>query len=116
MGMYKICVVGGWCGNQMLIIAGHLSSLLEEAGYKVRVTHHSVWENYSAPPPANLVLQLLPAFTEKDTGCPVINIKPLLADYNHPPTIQKVLAQVGQDFSGAAIPAGSALAALEHAR
>jgi hypothetical protein len=116
MGIYKICVVGGWCGNQMLIIADHLASLLEKAGFAVRLTHHSVWENYSAPPPANLILQLLPAFSEKDTGCPVVNIKPLLADYNHLPTIQKVLAQVGQDFAQAAIPAGSGLVGAERVR
>jgi hypothetical protein len=94
MSSYKVCVIGGWCGNRMVMVAEHLEELFDKAGYPCRVTTHSVWENYSCPPTANLVLQLLPAFTETEAGCPVITIKPLLVDLDHPATIEKVLEQV----------------------
>jgi hypothetical protein len=95
---YKVCVIGGWCGNRMVMVAEHLEEVFAEAGLPCRVTTHSVWENYSRPPAANLVLQLLPAFTEAEAGCPVITIKPLLLDLDHPATIEKVLNQVQADY------------------
>ena len=99
MTNYRVCVIGGWCGNRLYIVAEHISELLEKAGYPCQVKSHSVWENYSQPPVSNLVLQLLPAFTAAETGCPVINIKPLLLDLDHPQTIQKILTQIQADFA-----------------
>ncbi|RPI78239.1 MAG: hypothetical protein EHM41_25815 [Chloroflexi bacterium] len=98
MAVYKVCVVGGWCGNRMVMVAEHLSTLLESKGYMCKVFHHSVWDNPSDPPKANLILQLLPAFTREQAGCPVITIKPLLVDLDHPGTIEKILDQVRTDF------------------
>jgi len=95
---YKVCVIGGWCGNRMIMVAEHLEELFSKAGLPCRVTTHSVWENYSRPPVANLVLQLLPAFTEAEAGCPVITIRPMLVDLDHPATIEKVLKQVQADY------------------
>jgi len=97
MQSYHICVIGGWCGNRLIIVAEHLAQLLQEAGYPCRVTHHSVWENYTQPPFADLILQLLPAFTEAEAGCPVINIRPLIGDLNHPETTDRILQQVRAD-------------------
>jgi hypothetical protein len=97
MALYKVVIVGGWCGNRMVIVADYLSELFEKAGYPSRVSHQSVWENPSAPYGAKLVLQLLPAFTEAETGCPVINIKPLLVDLDHPGTISKIMEQIQSD-------------------
>ena len=99
MTNYRVCVIGGWCGNRLYMVAEHISELLEKAGYPCHVRGHSVWENYTQPPVANLVLQLLPAFTEAETGCPVIMIRPLLVDLDHPATIEKVLKQVQADYS-----------------
>jgi len=99
MTNYRVCVIGGWCGNRLYIVAEHISELLEKAGYSCQVKSHSVWENYSQPPVSNLILQLLPAFTAAETGCPVINIKPLLLDLDHPQTIQKILTQIQADFA-----------------
>jgi len=91
MSMYTVCIVGGWCGNRMVIVADHLSELFEKAGYPCKVSHFSVWENMSSAPRGDLILQLLPAYTEKEVSCPVINIKPLLLDLDHVPTIEKIL-------------------------
>jgi hypothetical protein len=98
MHNYKVCVIGGWCGNRMIIVAEHLEELFDRAGFPCRVTTHSVWENYNQPPKANLILQLLPAFTESETNCPVITIKPLLIDLDHYATIEKILKQVQADY------------------
>ena len=98
MTKYRVCVIGGWCGNRLTMVAEHLSDLLEKAGYPCQVKSHSVWENYSQPPVSNLILQLLPAFTEPETGCPVINVRPFLLDLDHPATIEKVLKQVQADY------------------
>lgn len=98
MAEYKVCVIGGWCGNRMIIVAEYLEELFEKAGFPCPVTTHSVWENYSCPPTANLLLQLLPAFTEAEAGCPVLTIKPLLVDLDHPSTLEKIMEQVRADY------------------
>jgi hypothetical protein len=82
----------------MAMVAEHLTDLLEKRGFSCQVTTHSVWENYTQPPPAHLVLQLLPAFTPDETGCPVINIKPFLVDLDDPATLDKVLLQVQSNY------------------
>lgn len=92
--MYKICVVGGWCGNRMVVVKDNIQNLLSNAGLPVKVTTHSVWENYSTSPVADLILQLLPAYKESETGCPIINVKPFLLDPDDTATTQKILEHV----------------------
>jgi len=75
----------------MLIVADHLGELFIQAGYDCKVTTQNIWESYALPPSVDLIVQLLPAFSQAEASCPVINIKPLLVDLNHAPTIQKVL-------------------------
>jgi hypothetical protein len=98
MKTYKVCVVGGFCSNRMMIVAEQLNKLFEDTGIHCQITTHGVCGDYSFPPRSNLILQLLPAFTEAEAGCPVINIKPLIGDPNHPATIEKVLKQVQADY------------------
>jgi hypothetical protein len=90
MAIFKVCVVGGWCGNRMVMVAEYLAEWLTQGGYDCRVVQHSVWNNVSAPPPTQLVLQLLPAYTEAEAGCPVINIRPLLRDLSDPATLERI--------------------------
>ena len=99
MKTYKICVVGGHCGLRMMVVAEHIQELLRNAGYPCDVTHQSLWDHPTPPLFANLILELLPAFTKAEAGCPVINIKPLLKDLDHPQIIDKVLKQVQTSFS-----------------
>jgi len=42
---------------------------------------------------------LLPAFTEADAGCPVINVKPLIGDPAHPATIQTILNHIQAGYA-----------------
>ena len=99
MKPYKVCVVGGHCSNRYMIIAEQLTKLFENTGIYCQVFTHGVAGEYSFPPRSNLILQLLPAFTEAEAGCPVINIKPLIGDPNHPATIEKILKQVQADYA-----------------
>ena len=99
MSAYKVCVVGGYCSNRMMIVAEQVSELLEKAGLPCQVTSHGVAGTYSFPPRTNLILQLLPAFTEDEAGCPVINIKPLIGDPQHPETVAKILKQVQAGYT-----------------
>lgn len=94
MASYKVCVVGGHCGVRMMVVAEHIGELLQKAGYACQVTHQSLWDHPTPPYSANLILELLPAYTEAEAGCPVINIKPLLGDLDHPQTIEKIFERV----------------------
>lgn len=78
----------------MVMIANHLEKVLNDSGYPCYITTHSVWENYTCPPIADLLLQLLPAFNETEVNCPIITVRSLLVDLNHPPTIRKIMEQV----------------------
>lgn len=98
MKTYKVCVVGGHCSNRYMIVAEQLTALFEKHGLPCQVVTHGVAGEYSFPPRANLILQLLPAFTEAEAGCPVINVKPLIGDPTHPATIEKILNQVRSDY------------------
>lgn len=99
MSKYRISVIGGWCGNRLIMVAEHIDQVLQDSGFSCQVKHHSVWENYTQPPSSDLVLQLLPAYTEEETNCPVINIKPLLADLDHPLTIDNILNHMQANYS-----------------
>lgn len=91
---YKICIVSGWCGNLRYIVAEHITELFKQAWVHFKLSFQSVWENPDPPLANNLVLQLMPVFKEADTNCPVINIKPLLVDPNHQPTINKIMQHI----------------------
>jgi galactitol-specific phosphotransferase system IIB component len=97
--MYKICVVGGWCGNRMVVVKDNIQELMVSAGYPVKVTTHSVWENYSTAPTADLILQLLPAYKEAETGCPIINVKPFLLDIDDVTTTKLIMDHVHAVFA-----------------
>jgi hypothetical protein len=94
MKTHKVCVVGGHCSNRYMIVAEQLSTLFTDKGIPCQVFTQGVTGEYSFPPRASLILQLLPAFTAAEAGCPVINIKPLIGDPNHSETIQKILDQL----------------------
>jgi hypothetical protein len=94
MAAYKICVVGGWCGNRMVMVAQHLQEYLDSRGYPSRVIHHSVWDNPTHTPSSDLILQLLQAFTPEEAGAPVINIRRFLVDLYDEPTLSKIEAHL----------------------
>ena len=77
-----------------MIVAEQLTEFFEKNGIACQVFTHLAASEYGFPPRSNLILQLLPAFTEEEAGVPVINIKPLIGDPAHPATIEKILKQV----------------------
>jgi hypothetical protein len=98
MKKYHVRVIGGWCGNRMVMVADHINDLLIHTGFPCQVTYQSVWETYALPPSVDMLLQLLPAFDEVEAGCPVINIKPLLVDLDDPATVERVLTAVKSNY------------------
>lgn len=98
MSKYKVCVVGGHCSNRVMIVAEHLTEFFEKQGLDCQVVTHLAAGEYGFPPRSNLILQLLPAFTEAEAGCPVINIKPLIGDPMHPATLETILKQIRTDY------------------
>jgi hypothetical protein len=40
----------------------------------------------------------MPAFSPAEADCPIVNIKPMLLDLDHPPTIQSILDILEQDL------------------
>lgn len=99
MSHYKVCVVGGHCSNRVIIVAEQLMEFFEKKGIDCQVVTHLAAGEYGFPPRSNLILQLLPAFTEEEAGCPVINIKPLIGDPAHPATLEKIMRQVQAYYS-----------------
>jgi hypothetical protein len=81
-----------------MIVAEQLTEFFEKKGIDCQVSTHLAAGEYGFPPRSNLILQLLPAFSEAEAGCPVINIKPLIGDAMHPATIEKILKQVQADY------------------
>jgi len=81
----------------MMIVAEQVQELLDEAGLSCKVMSYGVAGTNAFPPRSDLILQLLPAFTEAEAGCPVINVKPLIGDPRHPETVSAILKQVRAD-------------------
>ena len=102
MSSYRLCVIGGWCGNRMIMVAEHLETVLSQEGFSCRVSTHSIWENYSTPPEGDLILQLLPAYSPSETSIPLINIRPLLLNLDDEATIAAILEAVTRVTEGSA--------------
>ena len=98
MKKFHIRIVGGWCGNRMVIVRDHLHQLLEEKGYSVKIDNQSIWENSSPPEHADLVFQLIPAFQPEELTCPSLHIRPMLKDLNHPGTLENVFQIVAEYY------------------
>lgn len=91
MGRLHVRIVGGSCGNSLYLIADHLEQLIiHQWGYDCLITVQNIWESFGPPPRANLILQTMPAYKPSESECPVLFIKRLLIDRNHPPTIHSI--------------------------
>lgn len=114
MKTHRVCVVGGHCSNRYMIVAEQLSKLFAESGIPCQVFTQGVTGEYSFPPRASLILQLLPAFTAAEAGCPVINIKPLIGDPNHAETIQRIMDQLHTLVTSDSLSSNSHKGQLSH--
>lgn len=94
MSPYKICIVGGLCGTMRFAVAEHIKELLTQAGIHFNMIYQNVWGNFTPPYGFDLVFQIIPVFTEAEISCPLINVKYLLVDPNHQPTIKMIMQQI----------------------
>jgi len=101
MGKFHIRIVGGWCGNRMFMVKDHLSDLLTIRGYDVKIDQQSIWENYAPPNHADIVLQLIPAFSPDELNCPCLNIRPFLKDLSHQETLESIFKTLEEHYPSA---------------
>jgi hypothetical protein len=94
MGKFHIRLVGGWCGNRMVMVRDHLEKLISNRGYDVKIDQQSIWENYAPPQHVDLVLQLMPAFSPDELDKPSLMVRPFLKDLDHPETLKEVYRAV----------------------
>ncbi|MFO7943872.1 MAG: hypothetical protein R6U51_06195 [Anaerolineales bacterium] len=108
MSTYHIRIVGGWCGNRMVMVQDHLSQLLKQHGYQVSIDQQSIWENYAPPQRADLVLQMIPAFQPEDLVCPSLAVRPFIRDLDDQKTLQKIFSLLEEHYPQVTdLPAGS---------
>lgn len=94
MKKFYIRIVGGWCGNRMVMIRENLAELLSARGYEIKLDQQSIWENSAPPMHVDMVLQLIFAFSPEELNCPSLNIRPFLRDLNHPETLENIFSAV----------------------
>jgi hypothetical protein len=94
MRYFHVRVIGGNCGHKMVVVADHIREVLARTGYECKVSTQSIWETMSMPPAVDIILQLLPAFSEDEGECPILYVKPLLADLDDQETWDNILATI----------------------
>ena len=99
MGKFHIRLVGGWCGNRMVMVRDHLDHHLTERGYDIKIDQQSIWDNYAPPQHVDLVLQLMPAFSEEELEPASLHVRPFLKDLDHPETLELVVEAVSRLYS-----------------
>ena len=90
MKKFHIRIIGGWCGNRMVMIRDFLAEMFEVQGYDIKLDQQSIWENNAPPTLVDLVLQLIPAFSSEELNCPSLNIRPFLKDLQHQETLDAI--------------------------
>ncbi len=110
MGKFHIRLVGGWCGNRMVMVQQNLDNLLAERGYDVKIDQQSVWENYAPPQHVDLILQLMPAFSPDELQPPSLLVHPFLKDLNHRETLELVFEAVALYYPKTSDPSKSVAA------
>ncbi len=80
------------------MVQDHLHQLLSERGYDVKIDQQSIWENYAPPQHADLVLQLMPAFSEDELDPPSLLVRHFVKDIDHQDTIDRVFAAVAEYY------------------
>jgi len=94
MGKFHIRLVGGWCGNRLAMVQEHLDMLLAEKGYEIKIDQQSIWESYAPPQHADLVLQLMPAFSPDELKPPSLLVHQFVKDIDHQETLEQVFEAV----------------------
>jgi hypothetical protein len=78
----------------MVMVRENLSQLLSAQGYEIKIDEQSIWENYAPPQHADLVLQLMPAFSEDELEPPSLLVRKFVKDIDHQETLDRVFQAV----------------------
>jgi hypothetical protein len=90
----EVCIIGGSCGTFLIAVTAHLQEVFISKGLDCKVYYQSALQNSEPPETADVVLQTMPLLTEEDVHCPLLSIRPLIADLNESKTIQKIVTIV----------------------
>ncbi len=108
MKRLEILLAGGSCGSTLFLIADEIEHQLSDVwGFPYRLTLQNIWERFDAPAKIDLILQTMPAYQPSQVSCPILSVKPMILDQDHPETLEairnmaeRLLALKNRDESG----------------
>ena len=91
MDKLEILLAGGSCGSTLFLIADEIEHQLTDI-WQVphRLTLQNIWERFEAPARTDLILQTMPAYDPSQVTCPVLSVKPMIRDRDHPETLEAI--------------------------
>jgi hypothetical protein len=110
MSKFHIRILGGTCGGAMYVIGEFLQDYLAARGFECRITQQDVVVSRTLPPNVDLVLQVVPTFKPEDLELPLINVRPMLLNLEHPGTIQQIMAVLDERHPAGSLASATAVA------
>ncbi len=91
MKRLEILLAGGSCGSTLFLIADEIEHQLSDVwGFPYRLKLQNIWERFEAPAKTDLILQTMPAYQQSQVSCPILSVRPMIRDQNHPKTLEAI--------------------------
>ena len=91
MNRLEILLAGGSCGSTLFLIADEIERQLSDVwDFPYRLTLQNIWERFEAPAKTDLILQTMPAYQQSQVSCPILSVRPMIRDQNHPKTLEAI--------------------------
>ncbi len=91
MKRLEILLAGGSCGSTLFLIADEIEHQLSDVwDFPYRLTLQNIWERFEAPAKTDLILQTMPAYQQSQVSCPILSVRPMIRDQNHPKTLETI--------------------------
>ena len=91
MKRLEILLAGGSCGSTLFLIADEIEHQLSDVWeFPHRLTLQNIWERFEAPAKTDLILQTMPAYHSSEVSCPILSVKPMIRDQDHPETLEAI--------------------------
>jgi hypothetical protein len=95
MKRLEILLAGGSCGSTLFLIADEIDHQLSDVwDVPYRLTLQNIWDRFDAPARTDLILQTMPAYNPSQVSCPILSVKPMIRDRDHPETLEAIRAMV----------------------
>lgn len=91
MKRLEILLAGGSCGSTLFLIADEIEHQLSDVwGFPYRLTLQNIWDRFEAPAKTDLILQTMPAYKQSQVSCPILSVRPMIRDQDHPKTLEAI--------------------------